>query len=160
MLRKAISFEDREAMVLLIAGIIFILLVGINSVLYYYGKLDELFVHISLMAVYIFTALAVLYQALYTKRMVIESKRVQAWQIISSHLYHHIAASIMTFKLVARDLDKLSSKKHADWETIKKLFRTPFVTHNAPYIIQPYIKPKPGLGAGRGAEIYRYNPRI
>ena len=154
MREKAILFEDREARAFLNISIAFILLLIVNSVLYYYNKLNEIFIHISLMVVYIFTALVILYQAFYTKRMVIESRKVQAWQIISGHLYNHIAAAIIAFKLVARNLSEVLTREYVEWSNIKKLFKSSFTTNNAPYIIQPYIRPRPGIGAGKGTEIY------
>jgi len=154
MKKETVLFEDEDVKTLLFVGVIFILLIGINCVLYYYKVLSEIFVDISLMVVYSFTALAILYQSLYTKRMVKESRRIHAWQIISGHLYHHIAIAIIVLKLVERNLNKLLIPKHVQRNAIARLFKCYFSTKNAPYIVQPYIRPRPGTGVGAGAEIY------
>ena len=151
---KFISFEDREAKILFVISIIFVILIIINSVLYYSGKLDYAFLQLSIMAVYIFTAIAILYQALYTKRMVLQSAKTQAWQILSTHLYHHIAAAVIVLKLVVRGLDDTLSGNTVKWDVIERLIKNPYRTDNAPLIIQSYIKPRPGIGAGKGAEVY------
>jgi hypothetical protein len=112
-------------------------------------------------SVNVLIAFAVLVQAIETKRMAVQTGRTaelaekaQAWHVIGGPLYHHIAASLITLRVASQKLHEAVSSGRSgtkvDGMDIHRILTKPFRTNSAPNIINPYIRPEPGMGGAKG----------
>ncbi len=101
-------------------------------------------------------ALAIIAQSYFTGFLAIQTKMSLDLQILSGPFYSHIAASLITLRLVSRELDNILKSGNIDTQRLKLILEGEPHTDHAPLIIERYIRPEPAsTGSARGAMIYK-----